>query len=231
MQVNHLSQALLYKLLKPSLEAAGDKREEARVVTHSSGARFFPLGKHPFGGKHFEKCEKGSLGGDSGGLWMSSFKGGQICRYVHTKLANAIYAMALHDELQAAGSKIKSLTAEPGLATTSLASNGFQVKGGKSMSQKIAGSFIPLFKMLGQTGGDGACPFMMACFAADAQSGDFFVPSKRYFLPPILMRIYTKGMPKKTVKGGVPVTKGYEKRSTSIELKKLCLEVTAAAIA
>ena len=42
MQTNHLSHFLLSKELYPALKLAATTRGEARVVNHSSGARFMP---------------------------------------------------------------------------------------------------------------------------------------------------------------------------------------------
>ena len=229
MQVNHLAQVLLVKLLQPSLEAAAQARGEARVVSHSSGARFLALGSQPWGGKHFTKCPAGSLGGNASAMKMMSFMGPQITRYGHSKLANTVYSMALHDALQAKGSKIKSLGAEPGLASTSLIRNGWETKTGKSVSQMLLSNMIPLMKVAGQSGGDGACPIIMASFASEATSGDLYCPSKTLILPPI-GRVYTKGMPFRSIVGGVAYKKGKEKRSVTSDWKKKCWEATEAAI-
>lgn len=229
MQVNHLSHALLLTLLQPSLEAAAAARGDARIVSHSSGARFLPLGSRKFGGKHFEKSAPGQLGGNAGTMTMMSFMGPQITRYGHSKLANTVYTMALHDALRANGSKIKSLGAEPGLASTSLIRNGWETKPGKRASQTLLGNMIPLMKIAGQSGADGACPLIMACFASEATSGDLYCPSSTFILPPI-GKIYVKGMPKRTIVGGVPVRKGKEKRTVDPEKKAACWKATEAAV-
>jgi len=229
MQVNHLSHALLLNLVLPSLEAAAASRGEARVISHSSGARFGSLGSYKWGGKNFEKSPAGSLGGNSGSMKMMSFMGPQITRYFHSKLANTCYSMALHDAFTASGSKVKSLSAEPGLATTSLIRNGWEVKTGKKTSEGMLTGMIPLMKMIGQTGPDGACSFIMASFASEATSGDIYCPSSTFVMPP-LGKIYTKGMPKRTVIGGVPVKKGKEKRSVTPGWKEKCREATEAVV-
>ena len=229
MQVNHLSHALLVNELMPALEKAAEARGEARIVTHSSGARFLALGKYPWGGKNFTKCDKNTLGGNSGGMAMMSFMGGNITRYGHSKLANTVYAMGLHDALKAAGSKVKAMACEPGLSATSLLKNGWQKNGGVPVSQNMVGQMIPMMKIAGQTGADGACPLIMASFSSEAESGDLYCPKGRFMLPPIGI-IYTKGKPIKTISAGVPYKKGKEKRSVSAEYKLKCMEATAAAV-
>jgi len=56
---------------------------------------------------------------------------------------------------------------------------------------------------LGQSAKDGTVPLMMACFASDAQSGDFYAPAQG-----------RKGVPVKTISEGVPVKSGSEKLTT-----------------
>jgi NAD(P)-dependent dehydrogenase (short-subunit alcohol dehydrogenase family) len=117
MQTNHLSHFLLTQLLMPALEVAAAGTGEARVVHHSSGARQ-GQGAEPLDARYFQRSEPGTLGGD--GLDKA------FSRYHQTKLANSVYAMALHAELTAAGSKVKSLVAEPGVCGTDLAANLMQ---------------------------------------------------------------------------------------------------------
>ena len=63
MQTNHLSHFLLTKLLMPSLELAAATHGDARVVQHSSAARYLtPLGLRT---EFFLRSAPGSLGGDS----------------------------------------------------------------------------------------------------------------------------------------------------------------------
>merc|ERR1719491_2455075 len=114
MQVNHFSHFLLTSLLMPSLELAAGARGEARVVQHSSGARYLMLGSNAFGGKNMDRCPPGSLGGDGGACCMANPSSPQNYRYHHSKLANAVFAMALKDKLEARSSKVKSLVVEPG---------------------------------------------------------------------------------------------------------------------
>jgi len=233
MQVNHLSHSLLTKLLMPELEAAASARGEARVCTHSSGARFLPLGQHAFGTTHMTKCPPGSLGGNSSAFVMMNFAGATMKRYTHSKLANTVYAMTLHDELQVAGSKVKSLAAEPGLSTTSLAGNGWQTAPGKHVPQLMMGNFRPILRMLGQSGPDGACPLIAACFGKEATSGDLYCPSKKYVMPsaPMPTGMYTKGTPFRTIIAGTPFKAGKEAKTVDAALKAKCWAATEAAIA
>jgi len=141
--------------------------------------------------------------------------------------------MALHDKLKADGSKVKSICAEPGIATTSLASNGFNTKTGKGVSQILMLPIRPVFKIMGQSGPDGACPLILSCFGAEAQSGDLYCPKSTFMVPsmPIPTRMYTKGMPMRTILGGAPFKKGKEARCVKAEHKTRCWTATEAVIA
>ena len=59
--------------------------------------------------KYFQKAEPGTLGGNHTCIMSeaSGLCGGPWTRYHMTKLANAAYAMKLHEELQARGSKVR----------------------------------------------------------------------------------------------------------------------------
>lgn len=212
MQVNHLSHFLLVKKLMPCLEAAAVQRGEARVVQHSSGARFFPLGPLKFGGKHFEQCPRNSLGGNSSTFAVVNFAGAQNVRYHHSKLANPVFAMALHAKLLERGSRVKSLVCEPGFAATSLPANGWQLDATRTpVSNAVFSAMMPAFRRLCQSGADGACPLLVACFSEEAGSGDFYVPEHQMLwccgLGP-----YVKGAPIRTVVGGLPRKPKMEER-------------------
>ena len=72
MQCNGLSHFLLTALLMPALESASKARGEERIVQHSSGARFFPLGKHPTT-HYMAACEANTLGGNGGAFAVANF--------------------------------------------------------------------------------------------------------------------------------------------------------------
>jgi len=207
MQVNHFSHFLLTSLLMPSLELAAGARGEARVVQHSSGGRSLSLGKFPFGGKNMDACPPGSLGGDSGVCCMLNMMGQQNMRYNHSKLANAVFAMALHDKLAARSSKVKSLVVEPGCSATSLLTKGLQVDKDKQVSERLKTKVLYMMRISGmmQSGADGSCPLIMGCFAADSQSGDLYCPRNK------MLGLYVNGMPFKSIVAGVPYKKGLEK--------------------
>jgi len=180
MQTNHLSHFLLTKLLMPSLEAAAARRGEARVVQHSSGARReMAPGLSMLGAKYFQRQAPQALGGDE----MPQC----FARYHQTKLSNSVFAMALHERLQAAGSKIKSVCAEPGVSATNLVVNmgaGHREAAKakpkeqklKAAAKKKAGSTPNFGTMVPQSAADGACSLIEAAFASGADSGDFYMP-------------------------------------------------------
>ena len=217
MQCNGLSHFLLTALLMPALESASKARGEARIVQHSSGARFFPLGKHPTT-HYMAACEANTLGGNGGAFAVANFAAPQNTRYNHTKLACAQYALALHNILQAKGSKVKSLVCEPGIAATSLPANGWQTAPGTSLPGFAFKMMMPMFKRMFQSGPDGTCPLLMACFATEATSGDFWTPrdqapGMRYLgLGP-----YITGPPIRTIINGIAAMPGMEKRTLDKE--------------
>mmetsp|Transcript_31141 Transcript_31141/g.63251 ORF Transcript_31141/g.63251 Transcript_31141/m.63251 type:complete len:340 (-) Transcript_31141:115-1134(-) len=112
MQTNHLSHFLLTKELYPLLEAEAQSTGDARVVTHSSGAR--NMTKKGLEKKYFEK-NGGNLGGDGASMF---FGGGKILRYAQTKLANSVMVHAMHEKLSAKGSKVRAISAHPGASAT-----------------------------------------------------------------------------------------------------------------
>merc|ERR1712007_219733 len=198
MQTNQLSHVLLLHGLLPSLDAASKMRGEARVVFHSSSARDVPRGdlKPEF----FQKCAESTLGGDNTGMLgeMVMGSGGPWQRYHQTKLANAAFAMELHEKIKGSAYKaVKALAVDPGVASTNLQQTSVD-KGlmGVGMANMIVS--------MGQGAKDGTAPLMMACFAPDAKSGDFYAPAQG-----------TKGVPQKTISEGVPVKSGSEKLTTS----------------
>jgi NAD(P)-dependent dehydrogenase (short-subunit alcohol dehydrogenase family) len=163
MQVNHLSHFLLTKKLFPLLDAASKKVGEARIVNHSSIARF---GAKILEAKYLEK-RGGHLGGNGTGMML--FPGGRWVRYAQTKLANCAFTSALHAMLMASKSSVKAMVAHPGLSVTDLQSTTVSDGG---MGQL----FTSLFMRGGQTQWDGALGIITAMAAPNINSGSFIGP-------------------------------------------------------
>ena len=205
MQANQLSHYLLTRLVMKSLDQAAEgPHEEARIVYHSSSARFGP----DLDSKYFEKCESGTLGGDDASelAQIVLSKDGPWGRYHQTKLANSAFSMALHSELKEKGSKIKVLSCDPGWAHSNL-----------QVSAVYDGHMSNFLAKLGvffaQSAADGSLPCILACFSPDANSGDFYMPSKAMF-----------GEPKKSIVGGDPVKENTEKETTSLKNQQTVME-------
>ena len=206
MQSNHLSHFLLTKICMPSLQAAAEARGEARLVQHSSGAR---RGDDNLDAKYFSVIAAGELGGDEVSACFA--------RYHQTKLANPVFCMALHDRLTASGSLVKSLVADPGVSATGLAAN--LLAGHQAVGSDTAGfeKMLSSFKTV-QSAADGACPLMLAAFAKDAASGDFYMPgSKREGV--------TVGIPVKAMEGGQPSVSAPDWIKEGFEKEKLVMHI------
>jgi NAD(P)-dependent dehydrogenase (short-subunit alcohol dehydrogenase family) len=162
MQTNHLSHFLLTKELYPLLQRAKELRGEARVVNHTSEARRVPA--VPARPEYYEK-KGGKLGGDRNGIF---FGGPRFDRYHQSKLANAVYTLALKDRLGESG--IKAACAAPGLAATNLQVTSHQA-GSMGLKEMI------MLWLMYQSGEDGSMPLLKACFDPATQNGDLFEPS------------------------------------------------------
>jgi len=167
MQVNHEGHFLLTKLVLPSLQMAAKSRKEARVVSHSSLVRghgsFLEGGKDPED-QYYVKSPAGSLGGDSG----------KAERYHQSKLANILFAMALHSKLaqSAEFSNIKALAAAPGFSETSL-----------NIPAYLRHEWLE--RLIALSAPDGSCPLLTAMFEPSAKSGDFYEPKFLSNGPPL----------------------------------------------
>jgi len=164
MQTNHLSHFLLAAEVWTLLEKAASLRGEARVVNHSSGARFRGgEGKKPLDDKYLRK-NGGNLGGDKPS-WLP-FSSAKWTRYQQTKLANVVFTYALRDRQD----KVKALVAHPGLSATNLQVTTAQDGG-------MGHGFTDwLMKNYAQSGEDGSMGLIKCCCAPDLKSGDFYGP-------------------------------------------------------
>lgn len=161
MQTNHLSHFLLTQQAWPLLLTAASKRGEARVVNHSSGAaRMCKTLEDKYLGKN-----GGNLGGDACNL---SFTGPRWERYAQTKFANIVFTYALKDRADAAGIKVKSLVAHPGVAATDLQVKATQDGG---MSAGLSNATVS------QSAEDGTMGILRCCCDPAAKSGDYYGPS------------------------------------------------------
>ena len=166
MQTNHLSHFLLTKELTPLMKKTSEKNGEARIVNHSSIARF---GTKKLEAKYFEK-RGGDLGGNGSNMLLSTIiPQGRWTRYSQTKLANAAFTACLHEKFQNKNLNIKSLVAHPGLAVTELQNT--TVKDG-GMGAWMTSQFMKS----GQSMEDGAIGIIKCIADSHAMSGDFYGP-------------------------------------------------------
>jgi NAD(P)-dependent dehydrogenase (short-subunit alcohol dehydrogenase family) len=141
---NHLGHFALTGRLLGEMEG----REDARVVTLSSGA-------HRFGRIAF-----GNLSGDRHYFrWRA---------YGQSKLANLLFALELDRRLRAAGSTIKSLSAHPGYAATNLQSAG--PPGPDAAFMKVTN------RLIAQSDEMGALPTLYAATEPGLEGGRFCGP-------------------------------------------------------
>jgi NAD(P)-dependent dehydrogenase (short-subunit alcohol dehydrogenase family) len=141
---NHLGHFALTGLLIGEME----RREDARVVTLSSGA-------HRIGRIAFD-----NLGGERRYFrWRA---------YGQSKLANLLFALELDRRLRAAGSTVKSLAAHPGYAATNLQFAG--PPGVDAAVMKVSN------RVIAQSDEMGALPTLYAATEPGLQGGTFCGP-------------------------------------------------------
>jgi len=194
MQTNHLSHFLLTKLLMPSLDAAAEKRGEARIAAQTSLARGHNViseGGGDVDTKYYFQSAPGTLGGNTSGSRE---------RYHQSKMANAMFALALHSKFveSPSHSGFKAVVAAPGFAKTHLNIPDW-------LDNKWMESLVAL------SAPDGSCPILTAMFAPDVKSGDFYEPKE-----------LSTGPPSKVVAEGVAQPKSAMRVFAGINDAELC---------
>ena len=145
--VNHLGHMVLTQRLLPLMEG----RQDARVVTVTSGAQYF--GQMNWldlqGEKRYDR-------------WSA---------YSQSKLANVMFAIELNEKLHNQQSTVISLAAHPGLARTNLQPVSVAASGAwqESLAYRL---MDPLF----QSAAMGALPQLHAATAGSAKGGEHFGP-------------------------------------------------------
>ena len=147
--INHLGHFALTRRLLPLMESSPD----ARVVTVTSGAQ------------HFGRIDYDDLQGERRyDRWKA---------YAQSKLANVMFALELQDRLSAAGSRVRSLAAHPGVARTNLQPASVAASG--SRLEALAYRLMdPLF----QSAAMGALPQLHAATAPAARAGGHYGPDR-----------------------------------------------------
>ena len=145
--VNHLGHMALTQRLLPLMEG----RQDARVVTVTSGAQYF--GKMQWSDLQAERRYD---------RWSA---------YSQSKLANVMFALELQERLHQQGSTVISLAAHPGLARTNLQPVSVAATG--AWQEALAYRLMdPLF----QSAAMGALPQLHAATASSAEGGEHFGP-------------------------------------------------------
>ncbi len=146
---NHLGHFALTAALLPLLQ----ERPQARVVTVTSGAQY--LGRIAFDDLQAER---------SYDRWAA---------YGQSKLANVMFALELQQRLEAAGSRVSSLAAHPGLARTNLQPASVAATG-----SRLEGLAYRLMDPLFQSAALGALPQLHAATAPTARGGEHYGPDQ-----------------------------------------------------
>lgn len=167
MQTNHLSHFLLIEELMPLLEEGAKAHGEARIVTHSSGAKdMCQTSDKGLDAKYFGK-NGGNLGGDE----LKLFRGPVFERYFQSKLANSVHMYGLHEQFEKSGSKVKAISCHPGGSDTNLADH---LKFGWLTDMMVKG----MFKFMAQTSEDGSLGLLRGMMDPEAESGVLYGPKK-----------------------------------------------------
>ena len=147
--VNHLGHFALTGSLLPLMEG----RDQARVVTVTSGAQYFgKMAWDDLNGEHRYN------------RWGA---------YSQSKLANVLFALNLNRRLEEAGSTVRSLAAHPGMARTNLQSLSVESSG--AWQEALAYRLMdPLF----QSAAQGALPQLRAATDPQAKGGEHYAPGQ-----------------------------------------------------
>ena len=145
--VNHLGHMALTQRLLPLMEG----RQDARVVTVTSGAQYF--GKMQWSDLQGERRYD---------RWKA---------YSQSKLANVMFALELNHRLHKQNSTVISLAAHPGLARTNLQPVSVAATGAwqESLAYRLMDPFF-------QSAAMGALPQLHAATASSAKGGEHFGP-------------------------------------------------------
>lgn len=151
--VNVLGHFALTDLLMPALELAAKRGGAApRVVTIASIA-------HKRGTIHFSDLQ-------------SEKSYDAMAAYRQSKLADLMFALELDRRLRAAGSRVMSVAAHPGVAQTPLFLRA-EHKGIERLIRRGMGVAIQLFL---NSAAEGAVPTLFAATAPEAESGGYYGP-------------------------------------------------------
>jgi len=166
MQANHLSHFLLTSLLFDVLEATAAAKGEARVVSHSSGARRAP--DAPLQEDAFEKAWAPLVDGKPNPCVGDKF--GKWRRYQQSKRANLAYTYALGDFIDSKpGCKVKALCCHPGATNSGLQS---RTNASSWMDNFINGLAV----VAGHSTDDGCLGLALATLKPDVSNNDFYGP-------------------------------------------------------
>lgn len=152
MASNHFGHYLLTSLLWPQLVAAGERGEDARVVSVSS--LMHTMAKKPPLADPFTAPRRYSRWGT----------------YAHTKLANLLFTYEL--DRRATAAPVRALAAHPGISATHLLSYGQTGRSSGGLASVLNGAI----SLTAQPAGQGALPTLMAA-TADLLGGTFCGPS------------------------------------------------------
>ena len=94
--------------------------------------------------------------------------------YAQSKLAMLMFPFELDRRAQAAGSRLVSTAAHPGVARTDLFTNG---PGTRGLGPRIARLLLPL---ISHSAAEGALPILFAATAPEARPGGYYGPSRRF---------------------------------------------------
>ena len=150
---NVLGHFALTALLMPALEqAAAESPDRPRVVTIASIA-------HKRGQLNFDDLQ-------------SKKNYGPMRAYQQSKLADLMFAFELDRRLRGANSRVMSVAAHPGVASTNL----FQAGDYSSFEKTIRNFVGHAISLVLNTDAEGALPTLYAATAHDAESGGYYGP-------------------------------------------------------